>query len=289
LFNRERAPQVIEHRVTPGFLAAMGTRLLEGRDITEADTISSPLVAIVNERFATTFFPGRSPIGQRFYRDGGSQSRQLIEIVGVAQDARWIGLRAEPRPMYYRPYAQMGGTPAVRFAIRATGNLDALGAAVAAAATSIDREARVTNVVPFAEVVNRSLRTERLVASVSSAFGALGLVIASIGLYGLLAYSVTRRRREIGVRIAVGASPWSVERMFLRESFVLLVLGLALGIPLAIAVTRSIASMLYGIGPQDPGAIAAVAIALAATTTAASFIPARRAAAIDPIVALREE
>lgn len=288
-FTREQAPQVIEHRVTPGFLAAMGTRLTAGREFTAADTASAPLVAIVNEPFAETFFPGRNPIGQRFYHEGGSRSRQLMEVVGVVQSVRWLSLRAEPRPMYYRPYAQQGGTPMVRFAVRAAGSLDALSAAVTAAAQAIDRDVNVTNVVPFTEIVNRALRTERLVASVSTAFGALGLLIAAIGLYGVLAFNVTRRRREIGVRIAVGASPGTVERMFLRESFAMLVLGLGLGVPLAIAVTRSIAAMLYGIGPQDPVALAAVVVVLGAATAAAAFIPAKRAAAIDPISALREE
>ena len=288
-FQRDEAPAVIEHRVTPGFLAAMGTRLYDGRDFTAADTASAPMVAIVNDLFASTYFPGRNPIGQRFFHDGGSRSRQPMEIVGVVQSAKWLSLRQPPRPMYYRPYAQQGGTPIVRFAIRAAGDMEALAAAVSVTASSIDRDVRVTNVVPFEEIINRGLLTERLVAHVSTGFGLLGLLIAAIGLYGVLAYSVTRRRREIGVRIAIGASPGTVERMFLRESFVLFAIGLAIGIPLALIVTRSISSMLYGIGPQDPGAIAAVASVLALATAAAAFLPARRAASIDPIVALREE
>ncbi len=189
----------------------------------------------------------------------------------------------------YRPYAQQGGTPVVRFAIRAASPPEALAAAVTAAAISIDRGVRLTNVVPFSEIVNRGLVTERLVAYVSTAFGLLGLLIAAIGLYGVLAYNVTRRKREIGVRIAVGATRGSVERMFLRESFVLFALGLAIGVPLGIAVTRSVAAMLYGVGPQDPSAIASVAAVLALATAAAAYFPARRAASIDPIVALREE
>jgi predicted permease len=280
---------VIEHRVTPGFLAAMGTRLFDGRDFTAADTASSPLVAIVNDLFASTYFPGRNPIGQRFFHDGGSRSRQPMEIVGVVQSARWLSLRQPPRPMYYRPYAQQGGTPIVRFAIRASGDMAALAAAVSAAARTIDRDVRLTNVVPFEEIVNRGLLTERLVAHVSTGFGSLGLLIAAIGLYGVLAYSVTRRRREIGVRIAIGASPGAVERMFLRESFLLFAIGLAIGIPLALMVTRSISSMLYGVAPHDPAAIALVAVVLAFTVAAAAFVPARRAASIDPNITLREE
>ena len=288
-FQREEAPAVIEHRVTPGFLAAMGTRLYDGRDFAATDVATSPLVAIVNDLFAAAYFPGRNPIGQRFFHDGGSRSRQPMEIVGVVQSAKWLSLRQAPRPMYYRPYAQQGGTPVVRFAIRASGDVEALAAIVSATATAIDRDVRLSNVVPFEEIVNRGLLTERLVAHVSTGFGSLGLLIAAIGLYGVLAYNVTRRRREIGMRIAVGASPGTVERMFLRESFVLFGIGLAIGIPLALIVTRSISSMLYGIGPQDPAAVAAVAAVLALATAAAAVVPARRAASIDPIVALREE
>jgi ABC-type antimicrobial peptide transport system permease subunit len=144
-------------------------------------------------------------------------------------------------------------------------------------------------VAPFREVVSRSLLVERLVAQVSVAFGALALLIAAVGLYGVLAYGVARRRREIGVRIAVGASRSAVEWMFLRESFVLLAAGLAIGLPAAILLIRLVSSMLYGLGPQDPAAMASVVAVLAFATAAASFVPARRAASIDPIVALREE
>jgi predicted permease len=288
-FARDEAPAVIEHLVTPAFFAAMGTRLHAGRDFTAADTASSPLVAIVNDLFASAFFPGRNPIGQRFFRDGGSRSQQPIEIVGVVQSAKWLSLRRAPQPMYYRPYAQVGGTPVVRFAIRAAGDIEALGAAVSAAATSIDRDVRLSNVVPFEEIVNRGLLTERLVAYVSTGFGVLGLLIAAIGLYGVLAYNVTRRRREIGVRIAVGASPGAVERMFLRESFALLAVGLAAGMSAAFGLIRLASSMLYGVGPYDPSAIAVATVVLASATAAAAYLPARRAASVDPIVALREE
>ena len=166
---------------------------------------------------------------------------------------------------------------------------DALAAALVATAQSVDRRAGLTNVVPFREIVNRSLLVERLVAQVSAAFAVLALVIAAIGLYGVLAQSVARRRREIGVRIAVGASRSSVEWMFLRESLILLAAGVTLGIPAAVLLIRLVASMLYGLGPHDPAAIAAVLLVLTVSTATASYLPARRAASIDPIHVLREE
>jgi hypothetical protein len=266
----------MEQRVSPGFLAAMGTRLLEGRDFTAGDTERSTPVAIVNELFAARFFPGRQPIGQRFFQLGGSRSGELMEVVGVAQDSKWVNLRDTAPPMYYRPYAQQAGTPRVRMAIRGSFNPDVLATSLIGLAQSIDRRVSLTNVLPFREVVNSSLLVERLVAHVSVAFGTLAMLIAAVGLYGVLAYGVARRRREIGVRIAVGASRTAVEWMFLRESFALLAVGLAMGFPAAILLIRLVSSMLYGLSPQDPTAMAAVAILLASATAAASFVPARR-------------
>jgi predicted permease len=283
------APTATEQRISPGFLTAMGTRLLEGRDFTAGDTDRSTPVAIVNELFAARFFPGRQPIGQKFFQLGGSRSGEPMEIVGVVQNSKWVNLRDAAPLMYYRPYAQQGGTPSVRLAVRGSADPELVATSLIGLAQSIDRRVSLTNVAPFREVVSRSLLVERLVAQVSVAFGALALLIAAVGLYGVLAYGVARRRREIGVRIAVGASRSAVEWMFLRESFVLLAAGLAIGLPAAILLIRLVSSMLYGLGPQDPAAMASVVAVLAFATAAASFVPARRAASIDPIVALREE
>jgi predicted permease len=288
-FRREDAPLAIEQRVSPGFFAAMGTRLIEGRDFSAADTASSKPVTIVNELFAARFFPGRSAIGQSFFQDGGSRSGEPMEIIGIVQNSKWVNLRLEADAMYYRPYGQQGGTPVVRFAVRGGSSPEALAASIASIAQDLDRKVSLSNVVPFREIVNRSLLVERLVANVSTAFGVLALLIAGVGLYGVLAYSVTRRRREIGVRMAVGASRGAVEWMFLRESCLLLAAGVALGVPPAILIIRAVSSMLYGLTPYDPGAIALVIVVLTAVTLAAAYPPARRAASIDPILALREE
>ena len=288
-YGEADAPIAIEQRTSPGFLMAMGTSFIAGRDLTDADGAQSTLVAIVNEAFAARFLPGNNPIGQRFYQVGGSRSRQLMEIVGIVKDSKWVNLRDDAPAMYYRPYAQQGGTPAVRLAIRTSGDLETLAAAVAQTAQSIDRQIRLSNVVPFREIVDRTLVIERLVANVSAAFGVLALTIAGVGLYGVLAYGVTRRRREIGVRIAIGASPGAVEWMILRESLALFAAGILIGVPAAIMVNRQLSSMLFGLSPQDPGTVAAALLTLGLATVAASYLPARRAASIDPMLALREE
>jgi ABC-type antimicrobial peptide transport system permease subunit len=191
--------------------------------------------------------------------------------------------------MYYRPYRQMGGTPVVRFAIRTSGDPGVLAGQLRPVARSIDPRFVLSNVVPFREIVNRTLVIERLVAQVSTAFGLLAVLIAAVGLYGVLAYSVARRRREIGIRIAVGARPRTIEWMFLKESLALLAVGVGLGVPVAMAVTRVVSSMLFGLGPQDPASIAAALAVLTAATVAAAYLPARRAASVDPMRALREE
>jgi predicted permease len=280
---------MIEQRVSPGFLRAMGNPLVAGRDFTPADDARAPLVAIVNESFARRFYRDRNPIGGRFFRDGGTFAGQPMEIVGVVGDSKWISLRDEAPEMYYRPYAQMGGTPVVRFAIRTEGDPQVVARELHAAARAIDPRFVLTNVVPFREIVDRTLVVERLVAQVSAAFGGLAVLIAAIGLYGVLAYGVARRRREIGVRVAVGARPRTIVWMILRESLALVVLGVALGLPAAIAVTRLVSSMLFGLGPQDPASIAAALSALLVAGAAAGYGPARRAAGVDPIQALREE
>jgi len=282
-------PTVIEQRISPGFLSAMGTSLTLGRDFTAADDERAPLVAIVNESFVRRFLSGQNPIGARFFRQGGSRSGEAMTIVGVVKDAKWINLRTESSAMYYRPYRQMGGTPVVRLAVRTSADVDSLPADLVAIAHSIDRNITLTNVVPFEEIVNRTLVVERLVAHVSTAFGVVALLIAAIGLYGVLAYSVARRRREIGVRIAIGARPGTIQWMLVKESLALLAVGVFLGVPAASIVTRLAASMLFGVSPYDAVSVGVALAVLTAATLGATCVPAQRGARIDPIVALREE
>jgi predicted lysophospholipase L1 biosynthesis ABC-type transport system permease subunit len=212
-----------------------------------------------------------------------------MEIVGLVKDSKWHNLRDESAPMYYRPYRQMGGTPMVRFAIRTAGDPEPVARQLLGLAHSVDEQMVISNVVPFREIVNRTLVIERLVSHVSSWFGVLALTIAAVGLYGVLAYSVARRRREIGLRIAVGAQPRNVEKMFLGESIKLLAFGVAFGVPVAIAGTRLASSLLFGIRPYDPASIGAALAAVTLTTFAATYVPARAAARTDPVTALREE
>ena len=294
----DELPTVFEQRISTGFLRAMGNPVIAGRDFTDDDTATASHVAIVNQSFARQFFPGEDSLGRRFYRAAGrfgvegvrgSPDGEPMTIVGLVHDSKWVDLRQAPEPMYYRPYRQMGGTEEVRFAIRTSDAASVVAGEIRGLAQAIDARFVVENVVPFREIVDDTLVIERITAHVSTAFGALALLIAAVGLYGVLAYNVAQRRPEIGVRIAIGARPRMIEWMFLRESLALLGVGVLLGLPVAIAITRFVASMLYGLGPQDPASIATGLIVLTAATVAASYLPARRAATVDPIQALRQE
>jgi putative ABC transport system permease protein len=281
---------VFEQRISPGFFRAMANPMVRGRDFLPSDDERAPVVSIVNEAFVRRFLPGRDPVGARFFRNDGSLAGKPIEIVGVVRDSKWLNLRDDSPAMYYIPYRQMGGTPIVRMAIRTSeGKTPLLPQDLVAVARSIDKEMMLNNIIPFSEMVNRTLVTERLVAQVSAAFGGFALLIAGIGLYGVLAYNVARRRREIGLRIAIGAQPGTVERMFLTESLLVVICGVTLGIPVAMLVTRLASSMLFGLSPYDPASIGIAIVALTSVALAAAYLPARSAARTDPLVVLREE
>ena len=285
----ESLETAIEQRITPGFFKAMGTPLLAGREFLRTDDERAPLVAIVNQSFASRFLPGKDPMNARFFREGGSRSGELMTVVGVVKDSKWVNLRDDSPAMYYRPYSQMGGTPVVRLAIRTTGDPVVVSRQLLPLAQSIDEGMTLSNIVPFREIVNRTLITERLIAHVSAAFGVLALLTAGVGLYSVVAYGVARRRREMGLRIAVGASARAIEMMFLIESMTSVACGVVLGIPVALVVTRLASSLLYGLSPYDPLTIVIAFATLMSIAVAASYLPARRAARTDPLVALREE
>jgi predicted permease len=285
----ERDPDmVIEARTTPGFFAAMGTPPIAGRDFSDRDVATTTPVAIVNEAFVRRFLAGRNPLREQFFQEGGSRSRELMQVVGVVRDTKWVNLRDDAPAIYYRPYAQQGGTPMVRFALRTSGDLDRLAATFVQVARAVDRRIMVRNVVPFREIVDRTLTTERLVARVSAVFSVLALLVAIVGVYGVLTFAVARRRREIGVRIAVGASSGAVKWMIVRESLVVLSAGFLVGIPAAIAVIRVVSAWLYGLAPSDPWTMSITVVVLTTSTIAAAFVPARQAAGIDPMVVLKE-
>jgi predicted permease len=275
--------------VTPGYFRAMGTPLLSGRNFDWRDTLSSPKVAIVNQAFARKYLNGLAPLGSRLLRGDGGDHTGAYEIVGVAADSKYGSLRDNFSPTVYYDAAQSNDADTeAAFVVRGKNGLDPSVDAIKAAG-------RDTHPEPILELrtlngtISESLTQERLMARISGVYGLLAAILAAVGVYGALSYLVARRRNEIGIRMALGASRGAVAGMILRETAWFTAIGLALGTGLAIAGTRAATVLIYGISPSDPGLIGGAALGLIAMATIASYLPARRAAAIDPVAALRQE
>jgi predicted permease len=273
-----------------GFFSAMGIPLLEGRTFNSADQPNSPKVAVINQTMAHRFFPNGSAIGQRFGMGDKPDHPGEIEVIGVVKDARYYSLNESPQMAAYFPCTQNPGFFAnfvVRYAPGA--NRQEIVSRTRAAISEINPHILVNTVTTLQEQVDRSIATQSLIARLSSFFAILAVFLACIGIYGLLSYSVARRTSELGIRLALGAQSHALLWMILRESVVLLVLGLALGIPIALSSTRILASLLYQLSPLDPAAISIAIAAVVCMTIAAAWLPARRATRIDPSQALRTE
>ena len=275
-----------QNRVGLGFFETMGIPLLAGRVFEPRDIRDDSDAVIVDETFAKRFFPNQNPVGRRF----GFNARNLEShvIVGVVGATRYRSLRDDPPPNVFGPLTSKY-RGAVNFAIRTSSHPELMGTAVRRALQAADPAVPLVAYRTQGELIDGLLRTERLLSFVSAAFGIVALTLAAIGLGGLLAYAVARRSNEIGVRMALGASGADVGTMVLRDSLWMLCGGLALGIPFAYAVGRVLKSSLYQLTPLDPLTAAAAVVALLGAAIAATWIPARRAARVDPLVALREE
>lgn len=278
--------------VSPGYLEAMGIRLREGRTIAAGDTASSQRVLLVNETFARRYVPGRSPVGMRL--PGVMGPRQEWEVVGVIGDVRREGLDAEPEPELYVPYAQLADGRAMfgrrtSLVVRAEGDPVALAPALQTIVRDIDPRLALESVMPMAARVSASVAQPRFQATVLVVFGAATLALAAIGLYGILSYTVSQRRREIGVRAALGATQGDIIRLVVGQGLVIAAVGVAIGLAGALFATRFLASLLFGVTTNDLVTWLAVPVALLLVAAGAALVPARRAAAVDPIEALRAE
>jgi predicted permease len=267
--------------VGPGYFSALGIPLLLGREITERDRGSSNRVCMINEAFARRFFAGRNPLGMHV---GTS------EVVGVARDSRSRNLRDEVEPRFYVPAAQATDVPRfITFVVRTAREPARVLADVRRAIVSEDPNLPITAGGTLTELVNKQMVQDRLLAHLSTAFGVVGLLLAAIGLYGVLSYGVARRTNEIGIRKALGAQHSAVMIMVLRETGLLLLVGVAVGAFLSAAGTRLIANRLYGLAPNDPVALGVAVAALTGVAFLAAWVPVHRASRVDPLVALRYE
>ena len=279
-------------QVGPGYFAGVGIPLLLGRDVGPQDTDRSPRVAVINESMAKFYFGSTNPIGRKFTMDDADEakSRAPFEIVGVARDARDHELKGQIKRRFYLPATQsLGSIPFINFEIRTVGNPTAVADSVRKQMKDLDANVPVYTVRALNELTDNSITEEILVARLSSVFAGLALLLAAIGLYGVLSYSVAGRTREIGVRMALGAQRSSVLGMVLREAGKLVIAGLVIGVPGAMAAGRLCSSMLFGLKSTDPLSMMMVTALLLAIALLASYIPARRATKVDPMVALRYE
>ena len=285
----EKNPQAeFFNSVGNGFFSTMGIRIVGGRGFNAQDTARSPKVAVINQALAKKRFPGVNPIGRMFRteRDG---SGDLIEIVGICTDTYYSSLRDGTLAQFFMPYVQQKEVRGMTYHLRTTLSTAALAPALRNVVQSIDHDLPVTDLRTQREQINATLQVERALAALTSGFGLLALALACVGIYGIMAYSVAQRTNEIGIRLALGAQPGQVRRMVLRESTWVTLAGIAVGVCGALACTRLVRSMLYGVGPNDPMTILAGTAVLIAVALAATWIPARRAARVQPMEALRHE
>jgi predicted permease len=282
--------------ITPGTLASYGTPIRAGRDIDDRDTTATPKVILVNEALVRRLFPGRNMVGAPValtFRSGqdGDIPLGIYTVVGLTADAAYRSIRTPMQPTIYTPMAQRADPLLFTYffiAVRsATGSPALLTRSIATALTAVNPDLTLT-FRPLSTVVDESLAQDRLVAMLSGFFGVLALLLAGLGLYGVTAYAVARRRMEIGIRMALGAPPAGVVRLVLARVARLVGAGVIIGVGVSLWASSLVASLLYGLAPRDPATLGAAAITLAAVAALAGWVPAYRASRIDPAQVLRE-
>ncbi|MEZ5403897.1 MAG: ABC transporter permease [Bryobacteraceae bacterium] len=277
----------VSNALAPGYFRIMGMKLLRGRDFAASDARNAPRVTIVNETFARKYFPNRDPIGHRIRLSWGLGTRYSYEIVGVVKDARLANLRDAPERNFFMPLAQWDPLNSAVFYVRVRP-----GGVSADIRNTVQRLAPAIPITGYRTIeqqIDRLLTPERLVASLSLAFGLLATGLAAFGLYGVTAFSVARRTREIGIRIALGAQRSTVLGMVLTDVGRMAAFGIAIGLALSLALSRYVESQLFGVAPRDVATLAAAALLLSAAALFSGWLPARRATRVDPVRALRQD
>jgi len=285
---REDAPVAAFNIVSPGYFETLQTRILSGRDFDDHDTPAAPKVAIMNEEFAKQYAKNANPVGMKF-RVRRLQSTELYEIIGLVRNTKYTDLRENFGPIVYTVKAQFEnpGTGA-QILVRSHTGLVGLTAAIKNTVAGVNPNMDIT-FSSLRQTVEDSLLRDRLMARLSGFFAVLAVVLAVIGLYGVMSYMVAQRRSEIAIRMALGAEPASIIRLVMRESGRLLLVGMAIGVALALGGGRAAAAMLFGLKPGDPLTLGTALLSLSVVAALASLLPARRASHCDPMTALRNE
>ena len=268
--------------IAPDYFNVLRIPLLAGRDFTDRDDATAAPVAIVNEPFARRFYGGLNPVGRRIKAGG-----RWLTVVGLVKANKYYLLTEAPRPYFYAPLAQVGAPEDIAFYIRTTGDPVQSIATLRRETTAVDPNAGAFDAMPLAEYIGAPLFPQRFAATLMSALGVMALLLAGVGLYGVMAYAVSQRIHEIGIRLALGASPGDVLGMVVRQGILLTGAGVAAGIAAAYAAMRLVSGLLVGVSATDPLIFTAAALFILLVAMLATYLPARRASKVDPIDALR--
>jgi putative ABC transport system permease protein len=286
----QQPPQVGWRFIHGDYFRTMGIPLKSGRAFADADTVTAPPVGIVNETMARRYFDSPSAaVGRTIVaRSGRTGQDETIEIVGVVGDVRHLGLDREPLPELFRPFAQTFMFPMAMVA-RTAGPPEQIAAAVRQAGFEVDPVVPIAEMQPYETMIAGTLGRPRLLSYLLTIFAAAGLALGLIGVYGVVAYRVRQREREIGIRLALGARPASMAKSVVTQGVQHAIAGIALGLPAAFLLSRVMSSMVFGITTRDPLTFTALPILIVAVTTLACYLPARRAARVDPVVAIKQD
>ncbi|MCI0447221.1 ABC transporter permease [bacterium] len=284
--QKPNGPWAMTSLISPGYFQAMSTQIVRGRDFTLQDDQNSIPVVIINETFARRFWPGQDPIGKRFSQEDPKEAK--MQVVGVVQDGKYGGLNEKPQPYFCRPIAQAYLSPTTVI-VRARNNPKNLIPLVRNELKQLDPQLPIASAKLMTEKLGVALLPARVAATFLGSFGILALILAAIGIYGVMSYAVSTRTHEIGVRLALGANTSDVLRLTIGQGMLLVLIGGVIGLALALALTRLAKSLLFGVNAADPFTYVGVVMLLAAVALIACYIPARRATKIDPVIALRNE
>ncbi|HYM11188.1 MAG TPA: ABC transporter permease [Bryobacterales bacterium] len=283
-------PSAVYRVVLPDYFRTMGIALLEGRDFTERDTGNAPAVILINQALARRFWPGEDPLGKRMKLGGADSQSSWLTIVGVVRDVKQWGWADKPGNEMYLPYYQTASPQAyTTLVVRAAADPAMLVKALPAAIWSLDKDLPISGLASMEDIVSNSMWQPRFSMLLLGSFAAVALLLASVGIYGMMSYAVSQRTHEIGIRMALGARPRDVLTMVIRQGAALAAIGLALGLAGSLVLTRLLSSLLYQVSTTDPPTFAAISALLAAVALAASYLPARGATKVDPLAALRYE
>ena len=275
--------------LSPNYFSTLGVPLLSGREFNEGDTSTSPKVAVINESLAKKFFPDRNPLGAHMVQGGGNDEKPNIEIVGVVKDAKEENVRTPDRPYFYLPYSQFGRLNGMSFYVRTQQDPLLIANELRDAVRQADATLPLYDLKTVDRVVDENLFSERITAGLSASFGGLAALLAALGIYGVLAYVVVQRTREIGIRIAMGAAPSDVRGLIFREVGFMVIAGTIVGLPLAYGLARLSESLLFGVKANDFLVYLVSLAVIVFVAAAACYVPSRRATGVDPIIALRYE